>query len=46
MSFNVVFAGLDPAGVMFTDTSPEDRLDSTDAQFVDVLHTDMDGWLT
>ncbi|XP_026228108.1 lipase member H [Anabas testudineus] len=34
--------GLDPAGVMFTDTSPEDRLDSTDAQFVDVLHTDMD----
>ncbi|XP_029375048.1 lipase member H [Echeneis naucrates] len=34
--------GLDPAGPQFTGTRPEDRLDSTDAQFVDVLHTDMD----
>ncbi|XP_035287649.1 lipase member H-like [Anguilla anguilla] len=33
---------LDPAGPQFTGTPPEDRLDSTDAQFVDVLHTDMD----
>ncbi|KAI1903136.1 hypothetical protein AGOR_G00024100 [Albula goreensis] len=33
---------LDPAGPMFTGTPPEDRLDPTDAQFIDVLHTDMD----
>ncbi|XP_038564122.1 lipase member H isoform X2 [Micropterus salmoides] len=33
---------LDPAGPQFTGTPPEDRLDSTDAQFVDVLHTDID----
>ncbi|XP_068457538.1 lipase member H [Clinocottus analis] len=33
---------LDPAGPQFTGTPPEDRLDPTDAQFVDVLHTDMD----
>ncbi|TNN41128.1 Lipase member H [Liparis tanakae] len=34
---------LDPAGPQFTGTPPEDRLDPTDAQFVDVLHTDIDG---
>ncbi|XP_024118896.1 lipase member H [Oryzias melastigma] len=34
--------GLDAAGPEFTGTSPEKRLDPTDAQFVDVLHTDMD----
>ncbi|KAF3706480.1 Lipase member H [Channa argus] len=34
--------GLDPAGIMFTHSPPQDRLDSTDAQFVDVLHTDSD----
>lgn len=33
---------LDPAGPQFTGTSPEHRLDPTDAQFVDVLHTDID----
>lgn len=33
---------LDPAGPLFTGTSPEHRLDPTDAQFVDVLHTDID----
>ncbi|KAG7484357.1 hypothetical protein MATL_G00048290 [Megalops atlanticus] len=33
---------LDPAGPQFTGTPPEDRLDPTDAQFIDVLHTDMD----
>ncbi|XP_010736283.2 lipase member H [Larimichthys crocea] len=33
---------LDPAGPQFTGTSKEDRLDPTNAQFVDVLHTDMD----
>ncbi|XP_056267543.1 lipase member H isoform X2 [Pseudoliparis swirei] len=34
---------LDPAGPQFTGTPPGDRLDPTDAQFVDVLHTDIDG---
>lgn len=38
-----MFAALDPAGPQFTGTPPEDRLDATDAQFVDVLHTDIDG---
>uniref|UniRef100_A0A672ZT97 Lipase member H-like n=1 Tax=Sphaeramia orbicularis TaxID=375764 RepID=A0A672ZT97_9TELE len=33
---------LDPAGPLFTGKPPEDRLDPTDAQFVDVLHTDID----
>ncbi|KAM6986669.1 lipase member H [Aplochiton taeniatus] len=33
---------LDPAGPQFTGTDPEDRLDSSDAQFVDVVHSDMD----
>lgn len=36
-------AGLDPAGPLFTGKQPRDRLDSADAQFVDVLHTDIDG---
>lgn len=34
---------LDPAGPLFTGKPPEERLDPTDAQFVDVLHTDIDG---
>lgn len=34
--------GLDPAGPMFTSATPDERLDPTDAMFVDVLHTDMD----
>ncbi|XP_020488965.1 lipase member H [Labrus bergylta] len=33
---------LDPAGPQFTGTSQKERLDSTDAMFVDVLHTDID----
>lgn len=33
---------LDPAGPLFTGKPPEERLDPTDAQFVDVLHTDID----
>ncbi|XP_066476704.1 lipase member I [Tiliqua scincoides] len=34
--------GLDPAGPMFTGKPPSERLAHTDAQFVDVVHTDID----
>ncbi|XP_071419405.1 lipase member I [Pithys albifrons albifrons] len=34
--------GLDPAGPSFTHEPPERRLDHTDAQFVDVIHSDTD----
>ncbi|XP_053714718.1 lipase member H isoform X1 [Synchiropus splendidus] len=36
--------GLDPAGPMFTGAGPDDRLDPTDAELVDVLHTDMNSF--
>ncbi|XP_042315847.1 lipase member I isoform X2 [Sceloporus undulatus] len=34
--------GLDPAGPSFTGKLPHERLDYSDAQFVDVIHTDID----
>ncbi|CAM5164971.1 unnamed protein product [Natator depressus] len=35
--------GLDPAGPLFNGKPPQERLDPTDAQFVDVIHSDIDG---
>ncbi|KAJ1119423.1 hypothetical protein NDU88_007609 [Pleurodeles waltl] len=34
--------GLDPAGPLFSGKPPDERLDPTDALFVDVIHTDID----
>ncbi|XP_053549742.1 lipase member H-like [Bombina bombina] len=34
--------GLDPAGPLYNGNSPEERLHHTDAQFVDVIHSDID----
>nr|AEK48083.1 membrane-associated phosphatidic acid-selective phospholipase A1-alpha [Oryctolagus cuniculus] len=34
--------GLDPAGPLFNGKPPQDRLDPSDAQFVDVIHSDTD----
>jgi hypothetical protein len=38
-------SGLDPADPYFTGTHPAVRLDTTDALFVDVMHTDADSFL-
>ena len=47
-SFSIPFisTGLDPAGPLFSATDPAVRLDPTDAQFVDVIHTDANRWGT
>ncbi|XP_008479096.1 lipase member H-like [Diaphorina citri] len=34
-----MFPGLDPAGPLFESQDPRSRLDSSDAQFVDVIHS-------
>ncbi|XP_048202971.1 lipase member H [Perognathus longimembris pacificus] len=34
--------GLDPAGPLFNGRPPQDRLDPSDAKFVDVIHSDTD----
>ncbi|XP_030899571.2 lipase member H isoform X4 [Melopsittacus undulatus] len=36
--------GLDPAGPLYRGKPPSERLDPTDAQFVDVVHSDTDGY--
>nr|XP_049706707.1 lipase member H [Helicoverpa armigera] len=36
--------GLDPSGPCFRNLGPEDRLDQTDADFVDVVETNIDGY--
>lgn len=36
-------AGLDPAGPLYREKLPSERLDPTDAQFVDIIHSDTDG---
>ena len=40
LSFSVLL-GLDPAKPYFEGTNPRCRLDKNDAQFVDVIHTDI-----
>ena len=34
-------SGLDPAGPLFRRNPPEDRLDKSDADYVDIIHTDI-----
>lgn len=36
--------GLDPTGVCFRNLGPEDRLDSSDVEFLDVVYTNIDGY--
>ena len=39
ITFCSIVVGLDPAGFSYGHMPPEGRLDETDAQFVDVIHT-------
>ena len=38
----ISLTGLDPAGPLFDGKSPEVRLDKTDADYVDVIHSNGD----
>ena len=40
INYLYLFLGIDPAGPDFYDSPVDDRLDSSDALFVDVIHTD------
>ena len=40
LHYRPLSTGLDPAQPYFEDTQPEVRLDATDAEFVDIVHTD------
>jgi hypothetical protein len=42
-SYSAFLLGLDPAGPLFNGRPPEERLDPSDALFVDVIHSDTDG---
>ena len=44
MFYFIKSIGLDPAGPLFSATDPAVRLDPTDAQFVDAIHTDANRW--
>ena len=37
----MVHLGLDPASYLFDLSTPDGRLDATDADFVDIIHTDI-----
>ena len=41
-----ISTGLDPAGQLFEGYSPESRLDKTDADFVDVIHSNGDSFVS
>ena len=40
LSYCTSVPGMDPAAPSFEDNDPADRLDPSDAKFVDVIHTD------
>jgi len=40
MITSLLFLGLDPAKPLYEDCGPDERIDATDANFVDIMHTD------